>query len=124
MIERLKHLIEDAYGHAAASKRQLIASDDPIISDHIRDSEAILKRALKLLRELEAESKSQASPMLLEPDKIDRLSKGLCRSFWMEEGDLTWSSLHASVKHRWKRAARYAGGFMLVAQKVRELEKK
>ena len=54
MIERITHLIEDAYGHVAAANIQMIPSDDQIIAGHVQSAETTIKQALKLLRELEA----------------------------------------------------------------------
>ena len=57
-METIERMIDDAYGHLKAARNQMIASDDRIICDHVRDalvSLEIARRELKGIQELEAQ---------------------------------------------------------------------
>ena len=59
-MNRLKKLLEDAYGHVAAAELQSIPSDDQIIAAHVRDAAGLLKGAMACLREIEEQERRDA----------------------------------------------------------------
>ena len=59
-MNRLKKMLEDAYGHVAAAELQSISSDDQIIAGHVRDAVGLLKGAMECLREIEDKDRRDA----------------------------------------------------------------
>ena len=59
-MNRLKKILEDAYGHVAAAELQSIPSDDQIIAGHVRDAAGLLKGAMACLREIEEQERRDA----------------------------------------------------------------
>ena len=59
-MNRLKKLLEDAYGHVAAAELQSIPSDDQIIAGHVRDAAGLLKGAMACLREMAEQERRDA----------------------------------------------------------------
>ena len=59
-MNRLKKMLEDAYGHVAAAELQSIPSDDQIIAGHVRDAAGLLKGAMACLREMAEQERRDA----------------------------------------------------------------
>ena len=62
-MNRLKKILEDAYGHVVAAESRSIPSDDQKITGHVRDAAGLLKGAIACLREIE------------ERDRLDALAE-------------------------------------------------
>ena len=59
-MNRLKKILEDAYGHVVTAESRSTPSDDQLITAHVKEASGLLKGAMDCLREMEEKDRRDA----------------------------------------------------------------